>query len=107
MIKSGPYIPDIHSDIYIYNTYNTLFENDVTKHELKNCLFTTLRTSIYPLGRYRNKCFFSIVGNSFESVVGLTFILYSFMLLVRNSLIFERIFSNAILKKIKHSKHRG
>ena len=69
------------------------------------------------------KCFFSIVGKSF-SVVRITFIFYSFMLLVTNSLIFQKMFSRKYTSfdssvvffypswlkqwwKIKHSKHRG
>ena len=56
-------------------------------------LFPTLRKFFIYLSfsvRYGKKCFFSIVGKSF---VRLTFILYSFMLLVRNSLIFQKLFS--------------
>ena len=45
---------------------------------------------------YGRKCVVSIIGKSFHSVVRLTFIFYSFMLLVRNSLIFQKIFSNNI-----------
>ena len=56
---------------------------------------------IYPSSRYVKKCFLFIVGKSFDSVVRLTFIFCSFMLLVRNSLIFERTFS----KDIPHLIH--
>ena len=59
-------------------------------YEIYIYIFTYL--PIYPSGSYGKKCFFYIVGKSFDSVVRLTFIFYSFMLLVRNSLIFQRIF---------------
>ena len=44
--------------------------------------------SIYPSGIYGKKYFFSIVGKHFDSVVRLMFIFYTFILLVRSSLIF-------------------
>ena len=63
-------------------------------------LLATLRTLfiylIFTSGRYGEKSFFSIVGKSFDSLVRFTFIFYSFMLLFRNSLISQRIFSNDI-----------
>ena len=49
----------------------------------------------------RKKSFFSIVGKSFDSLVRFTFILYLFMFLVRNSLIFQIFFS----KDIPHLIH--
>ena len=76
--------------MYIYNFFATL-----------RTLFIFIYLSIYPSGRYRKKCFFSIVGKSFDIVVRLTFTIYSFMLLVKSSLIFRRIF----FKDIPHLIH--
>ena len=50
--------------------------------------------SICPSGTYGMKCFFFIVGRNLNSVVRITFIFYSFMLLVRNTLIFQGISKN-------------
>ena len=51
-------------------------------------LFATLRILFIYLPfsiRYGKKCFSSLAGKRFDSVVQLRFIFYSFMLLVKNS----------------------
>ena len=49
--------------MYIYNIYIYIYMYVLL------ATFICLHLSVYPSGRYGNKCFFSIAGKMFDSVV--------------------------------------
>ena len=58
MIKSGPYIPDIHSDIYIYNTYIYIYIYKYTYKQIYAQIYTNIRTYTYKYTHINFICLF-------------------------------------------------
>ena len=58
MIKGGPYISDIHSDIYIYNTYTYIYTYKYTYKQIYAQIYTNIRTYTYKYTHINFICLF-------------------------------------------------
>ena len=85
-----------HSDIVLHILFHFVSSTDISPTTNRISMLRTFFIFLPFSVRYGKKCFFSIVGKSFDSVVRLTLIFYSFLLLVGNYLIFQKVFSDDI-----------